>query len=130
MDQLQAKLGQFTELGYQIIAISPDLPEKIQQLITIKKLDFPLLSDSKKIAAKAFGIAFKLSDELNKKYQSKDIYIDDASGETDHVLPVPSVFIIMKDGTIKFEYINPDYAVRIDTDVVLQAARSIKEKKM
>jgi len=126
---LQTK-DQFEGLGYQIIAISPDKPQKIRQLINTYDYSFTLLSDSKKTATKAFGIAFKLSDALNEEYKGKGIYIENASGETDHVLPVPSVFIITKNGIIRFEYINPDQMVRIDTDILVEIAKAIKEKRM
>ncbi len=117
------------ELGYQIIAISPDLPERTKQLMEEKKYSYVLLSDSKKIAAKAYGIAFTLSDPLNTMYKEKGISIEDASGEADHVLPVPAVYIIGTDGIIQFQYVNPDYAVRIDIDVLVSAAIAVQRPK-
>ncbi len=40
------------------------------------------------------------------------------------MLPVPSIFITSTDGTIKFEYVNPDYKVRIDSGLLLAAAKA------
>lgn len=117
-------------MGYQIIAISPDRPERLQEVKKNSRYSYKLLSDHKKEAAKAFGIAFKLSDALNKKYEGYGIDIEGASGEADHVLPVPAVFIVGTDGIIKFEYVNPDYTERIDIDVLMAAAKAaIKRKK-
>ncbi len=93
------------------------------------QLSYRLLSDSKNKAARAFGIAFKLSDTLNKKYRGYGIDIEDASGEADHVLPVPAVFIVGTDGVIKFEYVNPDYSERIDIDVLMAAAKAAVKRK-
>ncbi len=49
----------------------------------------------------------------------------DASGQTHHQLPVPSVFIVGKDGKIGFSYVNPDYRVRLEGDVMLAAAKAV-----
>ncbi|HRN25423.1 MAG: hypothetical protein IT276_02225 [Ignavibacteriaceae bacterium] len=38
------------------------------------------------------------------------------------LLPVPAVFIVDQDAIIQFEYVNPDYKVRLDKDVLLKAA--------
>ncbi len=42
-------------------------------------------------------------------------------------LPVPAVFLIGRDGTIKFVYANPDYKIRLKAAVLLAAARAALE---
>jgi hypothetical protein len=51
--------------------------------------------------------------------------LEAASGEKHHLLPVPSVFIVGREGMIGFTYVNPDYKVRIDSDVLLAAAKAV-----
>lgn len=118
--------SELVRLGYQFIGISADRPEKIRN--TIKKHDqkYLLLSDNKMTGAKAFGIAFKVDEKTLNKYKEYGIDLEDASGETHHILPVPAVFVIGTDGIIKFEYINPDYRVRLDPEVLLAAAKAVK----
>lgn len=118
--------SELVRLGYQFIGISADRPEKIRS--TIKKHDqkYLLLSDNKMTGAKAFGIAFKVDEKTLNKYKEYGIDLEDASGETHHILPVPAVFVIGTDGIIKFEYINPDYRVRLDPEVLLAAAKAVK----
>lgn len=129
MGQLQRAKPQLAEMGYQIIAISPDRPEKLRYTNKKLRLDFPLLSDSKMAGARTFGIAFELDEKTLERYKSLNIDLEDASGENHHWLPVPSVFIIGTDGIIKFEYINPDYHVRINRDLLLAAASASLETK-
>jgi peroxiredoxin len=50
--------------------------------------------------------------------------IQKGSGQKHHILPVPAAFIIGTDGLIKFEYINPNYKMRIKADVLLAAAKA------
>ncbi|MHC4519433.1 MAG: AhpC/TSA family protein, partial [Planctomycetota bacterium] len=69
----------------------------------------------------AFGIAFQVDDETVTKYQGYGIDLDDASGRAHHLLPVPSVFLVDAEGVIVFQYVNPDYTVRLHPDVLLAA---------
>jgi len=113
-----------TELGYQLLFISPDRPEKIREAMEKTDFEYTLLSDSKLAAAQALGIAFRLDDEMAKLFKRYDIDLAEASGETHRMLPVPSVFVLDKEATIHFQYVNPNYKVRIAPSVLLAAAKS------
>lgn len=116
------------EMGFNVWFISIDRPELLAGSLTIGEVSYTLLSDSKLHATRAFGIAFRITDELHERYLTRNnIDVEAASGETHHVLPVPSTFIIGEDGKIVFGYSNPDYAVRLHPDVLLAAARAYTE---
>ncbi len=115
---------QLTEMGYQLLAISPDKPEKLQESLDNFKLDYSLFSDSGMEAARAFGISFRVDDETVEKYHTYGIDLEAASGQKHHWLPVPAIFIVGTDGKIKYSYVNPDYATRLDTQVLLAMAKS------
>jgi len=114
-------------LGYTTVAVSPDRPEELAK--TAKKHDLPyaLLSDSKLEAARAYGIAFQLDPDTLKKYAHYGVDLRKSSGEPHDWLPVPSVFLIGKDGTIKFSYTDPDYKVRLKGAVLLAVAKGALE---
>ena len=116
--------SELREMGYQIVGISPDRPEKLRESVEGEELSYTLLSDSPMAAAKAFGIAFQVDDETIELYQEYGIDLEDASGENHHLLPVASVFILNTDGIIQFHYVNPDYTVRLDPDVLLAVAKA------
>lgn len=109
-------------LGYQIIAVSPDLPEKLKAGPKIKDVKYLLLSDSDARGARAFGLAYRVADETVEKYVQFGIDLEEASGEEHHILPVPAAYIVGTDGIIKFEYVDPNYRVRIDPALLLKAA--------
>ena len=125
--QLQEIEAEIIKSGYQIIAISPDRPEKLVVSIDKYKMNYLLLSDSNMAAAKAFGIAFKLDEATVKKYEGYGIDLVDASGEEHYYLPVPSVFVVGTDGIIKFEYVNPNYKVRLDPNILLSTVKAGQE---
>ncbi len=126
MGQLQKIESQLTELGYQILAINADRPEKLAEAAKKNPLTYTLLSDSQLIAARAFGVAFRVDDDMFGKLKGFGIDLEEASGETHHGLPVPAVFVVDTDGKIHFQYANPDYKVRVDTEVLLSAARAAR----
>jgi peroxiredoxin len=114
------------DLGYQVIAISPDRPERLRHTQEENDFQHLLLSDSQMIAAQAFGIAFRVSDKPPDYYEK----LEKASGEKHYLLPVPSVFVLNTDSRILFEYINPDHTMRLDPDVLLTAAKAaLKQPK-
>ncbi len=125
--QTQPKLA---EMGYQILAISPDRPGELIKSIDKQKLEYTLLSDSNMSAARAFGLAFRVDDDTVKLYKTKyNIDLEASSGRKHHELPVPAAYIVDTSGTIRARYVNPDYKRRIDPDKLLTEARAALKAK-
>jgi peroxiredoxin len=116
-------------LGFQLIAISPDSPAELKKTLDKDALDYRLLSDSSAEAMRAFGVGYEVDAEMLKKLSGYGIDLEKASGQTHHVLPVPSVYLVDARGTLQFSYVHPDYTVRLPEEVVLAAARAIKNEK-
>ena len=95
------------------MGVSPDRPAKLQETATKHKLGFRLLSDSQMIAAKSFRVTYQVDEATLKQLSGYGVDLEEASGETHHLLPVPAVFVIGTDGLTRFEYVNPDYRVRL-----------------
>lgn len=109
------------DAGWQIIAVSPDRPDKLRETEQKHEPMYTLVSDSDMAAAKAFGIAFRLDEATLTKYAEYGIDLEDASGRPHHLLPVPAVFLVDTNGVITFQYVNPDYKIRLDPAVLLAA---------
>ena len=124
LSEMRHAQKELQELGFDVWFISVDQPEVLAPSLDEPDLGYTLLSDSKLSATRAFGIAFTLDEETRLRYINYDIDIEAASGETHHVLPVPSTYIIGSDGIISFQYTNTDYHVRLHPDVLLAAARA------
>jgi peroxiredoxin len=122
--QLRRITPQLDELGYRLIGISPDKPERLRETGTKYKLHYRLLSDKTMNAARSFGIAFQIVDKPPEYYQK----LERASGEQHYQLPVPAIFIVGTDHTIKFEHIDPNFKARLDPDVILTAAKAMLGK--
>ena len=114
-----------TKLGFPVIAISTDRPAKLEESQKANSLGYRLYSDSPLTAARAFGIAFQLSDDDVRMYLGYGIDLEAASGEKHHQLPVPSVFLVEAGGAIRWVYSNPDYEIRPDNAAILKEARGL-----
>lgn len=109
--------------GYQILALSADDAAHAAATETDVPLGYQLLADSKMEAAKGFGVAFKVDAPTLEKLASYKIDIEEASGETHQLLPVPAVFLTDKAGTITYRHFEPDYKQRLSTKELLAAAK-------
>lgn len=114
------------KLGYRIIAVTPDSPSELSKTLGKQKLSYTLLSDSKMSAARALGLAFRVDNKTIGKYREYGIDLEKSSGQTHHLLPVPAVYLVGKDGMLNFSYVNPNYKVRLNGDVLLAAAKAYK----
>jgi len=114
--------------GIEVVGISPDSPEFLQESITDQDLGYTLLSDNKMEAAMAFGVAFRVDEETVRSLKENGMDIEERSGQSHHMLPVPSLFLADADGKIVFQYVNPDYRQRVDKSIVMAAVNSMLEE--
>lgn len=124
-----AHLGKIAEaeeeilkLGYQVIAISPDEPERLNTTINKKDLKYTLLSDGDGTLTQFMGIAYQAPD---KKWKTNQLQ-KHSGGRNAGFLPVPSIFVVDKKGVIKFEYIAPDYTHRMEADLLIAVLKALK----
>jgi len=111
------------QLGYQIIAVSPDDAKHLQATDEKNKLNYQLLSDSKGLLTKAAGLAFQAPERYSK------MLVEHSSGDNNGFLPVPALFVLNTKGEILFEYINPNYKMRMPGNLLLAALKILSGTK-
>lgn len=111
---------QLLELGYQVVAVSPDAPEKLKGSQEKQGLNYTLLSDANGSFTQAAGLAFQAPEKYRK------MLAEHSGNKNTGFLPVPALFILDKEGKILFEHVNPDYSVRIDDAVLLAVAKALQ----
>lgn len=115
---------ELNEMGYTLLAISPDKPENVMGTMEKMEMGYTVYSDSDMKAADAFGLGFTVDEETVSRYKKFDIDLEAASGRTHGRLPVPAVFVVNEEGRVQFAYANPDYRERLSAEVLLAAARA------
>lgn len=111
------------DLGYQIVVISPDTPERLISQQTTTEFNVIRLSDSELKAIRGFGLAYFVSDKATKQYRNLGAKLVTLDGTERVVLPVPAAYIVDKAGVVRFQYVNPNYKVRIEPQLLYYAAR-------
>lgn len=115
------------DLGYQIVVISPDTPERLQKQKTKGNYNVVRVSDHKLNAIRAFGLGYFLSDEMANQYRNKlGANLVTLSGEDKVVLPVPSAYVFDTSGLVHFQYVNPNFRVRVSPLLLFYAAKIAK----
>lgn len=127
LSEMRKAEAELKAMGFDIYFISVDKPEVLYASLEQPSVSYTLFSDAGLEATRAFGIAFRVPQELVDKYMGWGIDLEAASGETHHVLPAPATFLVGAGGLIRFQYTNPDYAVRLHPDVLLAAAKSYQD---
>ena len=110
-------------MGYDVLFVSMDRPEILVSNLTLDDVQYTLLSDADASLTKAFGLAYRVSDETVARYLNSGIDLEGDSGHDHHILPTPGNFIISTEGIIEFAYVNPNYRERIDPELLVTAAR-------
>ena len=129
LSQIQEIEDDLSDLGYQLLAISPDTPSALQKTSEDKELSYELISDYQLKATREFGLAFHISEDYNQKVKSIGGKTARLAGDDKSTLPVPAVYIFDTDGMIQFQYANPNYKVRIKPELLLTAAKLALEEK-
>jgi peroxiredoxin len=122
----QRLLPQLAQLGANLVAISPQLPDASLSTAQRNVLDFAVLSDAGNGVARSFGLVYSLPEELRQALRSVDKALPGINGDDSWELPVPATFVIAKDGRTVFSHVDIDYRSRCEPDVVLSALRSLQ----
>ena len=122
----QQHLEQFRELGAELIAISPETPDVTADSEEAKSYDFHVLSDAGNEAADAFGIRYRLPDELIGFFEGR-LDLAERNGDGSWTLPLGATYVIDAEGTIRYAFVSADYRERAEPADILAALRSIDD---
>jgi peroxiredoxin len=129
LQAIEEVAGQMRELGASVVAISPQTPANGAKSRTQNKLSFPILSDRNGDVAAAFGLRFRLPDDLLAIYGKFGIDLSTVNGDKSGTLPMPARYVIGRDGTVAYAEVNPDYTRRPDPSELLPILRRLQQAK-
>jgi len=112
LQALEAVAAEIGARGASLVAISPQTPANSRKAQRTHGLTFPILSDHGGAVANAFGLRFRLPDDLIAIYKASGADLARVNGEPSWTLPMPARYIINPDGLIIYAEVNPDYTRR------------------
>lgn len=125
INELQKRLPDITAAGGQLVAISPQTPDKSIDQATSSKLTFEVLSDIDNKLAKQCGLVFTLPESLRPIYSAWEIDIPDHNGNDSFELPIPATYIIDTGGKIRYAFADMDYTKRLEPDIIIEQLKML-----
>lgn len=125
----QEALPEIKDLGAQLVAISPNLPDKSLSSIEKHSLTFEVLSDIGNKVSRQFGLVFTLDAQLQPLYKQFGIDLLAFNGDESYELPMPATYVISSDGIIKLAFVDADYTKRLEPDEVIKILRGFYDRK-
>jgi peroxiredoxin len=86
--------------GFQIIAISPDRPFRVREMLDQMDVPFVVLCDRRNEVARALGLAPVLDGDVARRYAMASALPDPLPGEGEPRLPLPSLVVLGEDGMV------------------------------
>jgi peroxiredoxin len=126
---LQAVLPEIESLGASLIVLSPQLQEFTKAGAERHKLTFPILTDLDNKVGEAYGLAFRLPDDLIAVYEANGIDLAKFNGDESWRLSMPARIVIQRDGIVVSAEADPDYTRRPEPEDTLAALRGIQRRR-
>mgnify|MGYP000023467199 CR=1 FL=1 len=108
---LRSDAGEVRELGYNIVSVSYDDPEKLKAFKDRYKFQYPMLSDEGSEVIKALDI---LNDEYDEDHFAYGV-------------PHPTVYILGYDGTVQAILSEEGYKKRPQPAVIIETIKGLSE---
>ncbi|WP_299439823.1 peroxiredoxin-like family protein [uncultured Aquimarina sp.] len=114
----------FNQLNTDIVGISAEIPELVNQTIDKNTLSFPVLSDIDAELMKAIGIVFQLDEASKKEFENFGMDFTRIHKNNNFELPVPAIYIINKKMEIVFVHFEEDYMTRLEPTELLNILKN------
>lgn len=125
---LKKYVPKLEDVGATLVGVSPELPQYLQKIIAMQRLNFDILHDERNEVASEFGLKFFYSEELKSLYHDKfNINLEVQQGNDEWALPMPARFVIDQEGMIQYAESEPDYRNRPDPDELVSVLRGLQK---
>jgi peroxiredoxin len=117
----QDSLKVLTDQGFNVVAITPESIENVENTVKLHNLTFTVIYDCQEKIMKDYDLMFNVTKAYQDKIQ-KSFSIDIAknNGRDAAHLPVPATYIINKEGIIVAVQFDPDYKNRASVKWMLR----------
>jgi peroxiredoxin len=112
-------------LGATLVAVSPQVPEKLAAIRNRFGFGFPVASDSDYRLTRSLGITFTASAEQQERDRAKGGGLAAELGTGQWELPYPTIVVVDQQGVVTFADVHPDWLVRTEAPAVIDAVRAL-----
>ncbi len=125
LKRFQDSLNLLTEKGASVVAITPEGAEGISKTIEKSGAVFPILTDADMKIANNYQVAYVVDDRALGRYKNAGIDLLQVNGQKQASLPVPAIYLINKEGSIKFRFFDEDYKKSASVAEILREMKGL-----
>lgn len=125
LSNLQDSLQVLKDADINVVAVSPEKPEKLVKTQKKTEATFTLVHDRDYVFAKAFDVLFRPDRKTLGVYNTMlRADLKNAHSDDSQQLPVPATFLIDTDGTVLWKHVDPDYKNRASVSSIIAASKN------
>ena len=128
LEDIQAHAQAFKDAGANVVAISPETPDRGWSLQDKLDLDFHVLSDEQSVIAKEYGVVYTLPEKI-AGYLQEAFDIHTKNNDDRNLLPLAASYVINQDGVVTYAFIDPDYRKRAETETLLDEVKALSDEE-
>lgn len=121
----QEVLPQIREHGATLVAISPETPDHAYNTRHAGGLSFEVLSDVGNRAAREYGLVYTLPGIVQRHFKGR-IDLAAYNGDRSNELPLAVTYVVDRDGTIRYAFVDADYRQRAEPAEVLRVLKQLE----
>lgn len=118
------------ELGASLIAISPQVPERLRAIKARHSLQFSVASDLNNELSRQFGILYTFDEASQQASLASGKPIGEVTGTGTWELPQPTALVIDQNGVVRFADVHPDWLLRTEAEPILAAVATLVSPKL
>ncbi|MBP1841732.1 peroxiredoxin-like family protein [Formosa algae] len=123
---LQEILGEIHELGANLVAISPQVPDQSLTADEISAMDFGVLSDQDAKVAFQYGVAWEVPEFLAEHMRvDRGLDLEQINNGNSTMLPIPATFVLNREGVVKWSFVDVDYRKRSEPSDIIDALKRL-----
>ena len=125
LHDLKKNMPEFEKYNAQIVGITPQKPDKSAEQVKKEGFPFEILSDSTYDVLKDYRLYFELSDELQARYKTMGLDLEEFNGKGRIGLPTPGAFIIDSNGVIRAMQAEVDFKSRMSPEAIIAELKKL-----
>jgi FMN-dependent oxidoreductase (nitrilotriacetate monooxygenase family) len=115
------------KLGATLVAVSPQIPEKLVAIKRRHDLGFHVASDANELGRR-FNILYTADEASQAQSRANGTSLGETTGTGTWELPQPTVVVIDRTRTVRFADVAPDWLRRTEAGPVLAAVKAVVEQ--
>lgn len=111
--------------GASLVAISPQVPERLVEIKKRHALEFSVASDIGNELGRRFGILYTFDEASRQSALAHKRPIGEVTGTGTWELPMPTAIVIDPERKVRFADVHPDWLLRTEAEPILAAVEAL-----